>query len=100
MPLLLTLGMRARASTTDKLSRRGRPRRRVAGAIHVRVRGGDPASGGGEHTVAEQARAALERRDLDPSQDTAVYSCGCGTVFEGPVSTSVSCPHCGMRQAW
>jgi hypothetical protein len=32
--------------------------------------------------------------------DRAQYSCGCGMVFQAPVSTSVSCPHCGGGQAW
>jgi hypothetical protein len=41
-----------------------------------------------------------ERRDLDRAQDSAVYSCGCGMVFDATVSTSVSCPHCGSSQAW
>jgi hypothetical protein len=38
--------------------------------------------------------------DPDPALDTAVYSCGCGFVFEADVSTSVGCPHCGDQQAW
>lgn len=33
-------------------------------------------------------------------QDTALYGCGCGYVFDAPVSTSVSCPHCAASQAW
>ena len=32
--------------------------------------------------------------------DRATYSCGCGMVFDAPVSTSVCCPHCGAGQAW
>jgi hypothetical protein len=32
--------------------------------------------------------------------DRAQYHCGCGMVFDAPVSTSVSCPHCGGGQAW
>lgn len=42
----------------------------------------------------------LERRDRDLSQDTAVYNCECGLVFDAPVNTSVGCPHCGRPQAW
>ncbi len=34
------------------------------------------------------------------AQDNAVYNCECGMVFEAAVSTAVSCPHCGNRQAW
>jgi hypothetical protein len=40
------------------------------------------------------------RRELGPLQDQALYNCGCGYVFEAPVSTSVGCPHCGDTQAW
>jgi len=32
--------------------------------------------------------------------DRACYSCGCGFLFEAPVSTSVHCPHCDTVQAW
>jgi hypothetical protein len=34
------------------------------------------------------------------AQDNAVYSCGCGMVFEAAVSTAVNCPNCGGHQAW
>ena len=40
------------------------------------------------------------RRLHGPTQDTAVYHCHCGFVFEAAVSTSVGCPHCGGDQAW
>ena len=39
-------------------------------------------------------------RQAGPSQDTAVYNCECGYVFEQHVSTTVGCPHCGQAQAW
>lgn len=32
--------------------------------------------------------------------DNASYSCECGYVFRASVSTTVSCPHCGVGQAW
>jgi len=41
-----------------------------------------------------------ELRDAGPSQDTALYNCHCGFVFEAPVLTSVDCPHCGNGQVW
>jgi predicted RNA-binding Zn-ribbon protein involved in translation (DUF1610 family) len=44
--------------------------------------------------------AARRRREAGASQDTAVYTCQCGFVFEALVSTSVDCPHCGDAQAW
>ncbi len=50
---------------------------------------------------AEAAPVAPRRRqELGPLEDQALYSCGCGFVFEAPVSTSVGCPHCGDAQAW
>ena len=39
-------------------------------------------------------------RDAGGPDDRACYSCACGYLFEAPVSTSVSCPHCGADQAW
>ena len=33
-------------------------------------------------------------------EDTAHYGCSCGFQFQAPVSTSVTCPHCGTAQAW
>jgi hypothetical protein len=44
-----------------------------------------------------------ERRDARRGggpQDEALYTCGCGYAFTAPVSTSVTCPHCGTDQAW
>lgn len=32
--------------------------------------------------------------------DNATYTCGCGLVFEAPVTAGVECPVCGTRQAW
>jgi hypothetical protein len=39
-------------------------------------------------------------RDAGGPVDEACYPCGCGCFFIAPVSTSVSCPHCGATQAW
>ena len=39
-------------------------------------------------------------RDAGGPEDRACYSCGCGFVFQAPVSTSVHCPHCDTVQAW
>lgn len=55
-------------------------------------------------TAPAQAPAAKHphgrRRELGSPQDQALYTCGCGFVFEAPVSTSVGCPLCGDTQAW
>jgi len=42
---------------------------------------------------------ARERAAGGP-EDRAAYCCGCGFVFEAPVSTTVGCPNCGGTQAW
>jgi hypothetical protein len=39
-------------------------------------------------------------RDAGGPKDRACYSCGCGYLFEAPVSASVQCPHCHTEQAW
>ena len=49
---------------------------------------------GGPDLVAEQVRRA------GGPLDVAVYTCGCGYLFSAPVSTTVTCPHCGCDQAW
>lgn len=44
---------------------------------------------------------AIERaQEAGGPLDTACYSCGCGLLFDAPVSTTVTCPHCGAGQAW
>jgi hypothetical protein len=68
-------------------------------------------SGRGDHPRAagaaavQTAPAAWEsspraRRQGGPSEDQALYACGCGYVFAALVSTSVDCPACGDTQAW
>ncbi|MEY2442709.1 MAG: hypothetical protein QOJ46_2135 [bacterium] len=44
--------------------------------------------------------AERRMRDAGGPDDRATYSCGCGCLFEAPVSTSVPCPHCDTVQAW
>jgi hypothetical protein len=44
--------------------------------------------------------AERRMRDAGGPDDRACYSCGCGFLFEAPVSTSVRCPHCESVQAW
>ncbi|HUR84705.1 MAG TPA: hypothetical protein VMY78_05115 [Solirubrobacteraceae bacterium] len=39
-------------------------------------------------------------RDAGGPHDRACYSCGCGFLFEAPVSASVQCPNCETEQAW
>lgn len=44
--------------------------------------------------------AERRMREAGGPQDRACYSCGCGYLFEAPVSTTVSCPHCDALQDW
>lgn len=52
--------------------------------------------------VPDDPELAAERRlrAAGGPQDTAQYRCGCGYVFDAPVTTSVRCPHCGSGLAW
>ena len=45
------------------------------------------------------ATPARSRRGL-PDQDRALYSCECGFAWQGEVTASPGCPHCGTPQAW
>jgi hypothetical protein len=49
--------------------------------------------------VREPPETRDARRGGGP-QDEARYSCMCGYVFQAPVTTAISCPHCGTEQAW
>lgn len=61
---------------------------------------------GGQHRTTDEPGAGARppvprnRRQGGALQDQALYSCGCGYVFNAAVSTSVGCPHCGDTQAW
>jgi hypothetical protein len=44
--------------------------------------------------------AERRMRDAGGPHDRACYACGCGYLFEAPVSTSVHCPNCDTVQAW
>ena len=48
---------------------------------------------------AETLRLVIAK-DAGGPQDLASYTCECGFFFTAPVSTTVSCPQCGMGQAW
>lgn len=45
---------------------------------------------------------AAERRlrDAGGPEDHETYACRCGAVFPATPTTSVSCPLCGVHQAW
>lgn len=52
--------------------------------------------------VPEDPALAAERRmrSAGGPQDTALYRCGCGFIFDAPVTTTVTCPHCRDDLAW
>lgn len=85
--------MRLSRATTDSRTR-ARPR-----ASHVPVTAGRAVSReitGGTDPLADERRL----RESGGPEDNATYHCGCGLVFSAPVSTGVTCPHCGTGQAW
>jgi hypothetical protein len=86
--------MHVRASRGEKLMRRARSSRAAATFARVGLLHDVDA-----HRMASSAHLG-ERRDVDPDQDTALYNCACGLVFEARVRTSIHCPHCGDEQAW
>jgi hypothetical protein len=52
-------------------------------------------------TPSKPRDIAVERvRASGGPLDRACYACECGFLFAAPVSTTVSCPHCGAGQAW
>jgi hypothetical protein len=82
--------------TSSRLRPRDRAGRKVRRAIAT---GPSPDQRPG--IVSERPQAPNSRRRYGgPSEDTALYSCQCGFVFEEQVSTTVGCPHCGHTQAW
>jgi hypothetical protein len=85
-------------------SQRALPRLR-RGPIRVRDESGKPAPAGeqSQPTAAQAtgADAAVDRAQAAGGPvDQATYECGCGLLFNAPVSTTVRCPHCGAEQAW
>ena len=88
----MSFSMPVRSKATE-----GALRRRRISSLGADRRAADPISSRGGH---ERAPGDRSRRLGGPSQDRALYSCGCGYAFDAPVSTSVDCPHCGDRQAW
>jgi hypothetical protein len=59
-----------------------------------------PAPAAAPEQPVDEHLAERRHRDAVTPEDTALYGCSCGFQFQAPVSTSVSCPHCGTGQAW
>jgi hypothetical protein len=82
-------------------TKRAKParRRRDGAGAHSQKRASAPAAAGagaGDWIASGQRPAHWQ----ELANDHALYRCQCGFVFESPVSTSVTCPHCGGTQAW
>jgi hypothetical protein len=86
MSSLTLMTMRLRPQTLERV--RSRPVRR--GPSPARPAAPPP---------APDTPLTRAKREGGP-QDNALYSCGCGYVFEASVSATVGCPHCGTEQAW
>lgn len=78
-----------------------RPRtgRRLDRSAHAPARSAAPAPAPPAPAMTDHRHERRARESGGPI-DRAQYSCACGMVFQAPVSTSVSCPHCGGDQAW
>jgi hypothetical protein len=72
----------------------GRPAKDVESAPLAPAPAAAPEQPVDEHLAERRHRASVAL------EDTALYGCSCGFQFQAPVSTSVSCPHCGTGQAW
>jgi hypothetical protein len=53
-----------------------------------------------EPAVVAVDPAVRRAREAGGPIDRASYVCECGLLFSAAVSTTVTCPHCGSRQAW
>lgn len=91
-------------ATADVLSQRAMQSARVLPTSRPAVR---RTRGATLHVVPDPAPlpepihpAERRLRDAGGPDDRATYSCECGYLFEAPVSTTVSCPNCGVQQAW
>jgi hypothetical protein len=72
---------------------------------HQRGRAAGPGAPVREEPIRVPAPSACDPavarvRQAGGPLDQASYSCQCGCLFSAPVSTTVSCPHCGVAQAW
>jgi hypothetical protein len=53
------------------------------------------------YAAMHEANFAAQRvREAGGPTDLATYACECGYLFAASVTTTVGCPHCGIRQAW
>jgi hypothetical protein len=81
------------------LSKRKPESRRRSVGLHRDRRSERPAAQPARPPVDDLSDERRLRESGGP-HDRAMYTCGCGYVFEADVTTSVACPHCGTAQAW
>lgn len=106
----MRLGVPHRARRAERADRDGQSRGRGPRIQSVarRRRDDEPAPRKQSASPGTPARAAALRSDPEVARaqdaggpvDRAAYGCPCGYQFSAPVSTTVSCPHCGTDQAW
>jgi len=90
-----------RANLTNPLRERiPRPLRERRHARRLRSRTAAVELRSGPPSPIHSDLAVQRVREAGGPVDRASYSCECGCVFLAPVSTSVSCPHCHVGQAW
>lgn len=82
----------------ERAERRGHERRTRSRRVEARQQAAEPAAV--TQPAGERDPAVERARMAGGPLDTAVYTCGCGYLFDAPVSTTVACPHCGCDQAW
>jgi hypothetical protein len=97
-----TITMRVRPLATTERRARSERRPHIFGrpAADVAPAPPAPAPAAATEQPVDEHLAERRHRDAVTPEDTALYGCSCGFQFQAPVSTSVSCPHCGTGQAW
>jgi hypothetical protein len=95
-----TITMRVRPLAPTERRPRSERRPHIFGRPAAAVEPAPPAPAPAPEQPVDEHLAERRHRACVTPEDTALYGCSCGFQFQAPVSTSVSCPHCGTGQAW
>ena len=95
-----TTTMRVRPLALTERRARSERRPHIFGRPAQAAQPAAPAPAPAPEQPVDEHPAERRHRDSVTPEDTALYGCSCGFQFQAPVSTSVSCPHCGTGQAW
>ncbi len=96
---------------TERRPRRQQPKRQAehrVGRLPALADKREIKAAAAKSAISPQRISAHQPRDIAVERvraaggplDQASYICECGYLFAAPVSTTVSCPHCGTPQAW